>query len=70
VKIEVEVFKQSKQQRAQAKDATWNSAFVVRMVQLIDPAARVFGAHVEGGGSSKRVAAARAAEAAVKEGWF
>ena len=75
--IAVETFRPSKEQRREARrksasqstslvrySSPWASAWVVR---FWDEASQ---SYVEGGGSSRRVAAMRAAEAAVEKGWF
>jgi hypothetical protein len=69
--MRVESFRVDKSTRAKARagalqDPAWRSAWVVRFVRTTEKGNEA----VLGGGSSLRVAAMRAAEAAVAEGWF
>jgi hypothetical protein len=67
--IIVSTFKNTPQGRASYREAygrhhPWAQSYIARFLQVST------GKTVEGGGSSHRVAAMRAAENAVSEGWF
>jgi hypothetical protein len=68
--IHVETFKNTAETRLAAREGRvpriWTSAWVVRFRRDLGNVSEA----VAGGGSSQRVAAMRAAEAAVEKGWF
>jgi hypothetical protein len=68
--IHVETFKNTAETRLAAREGrvprVWTNAWVVRFRRDLGNVSDA----VLGGGSSQRVAAMRAAEAAVEKGWF